>query len=76
MKAPVTVIVAYDLLFYEKLPRLFPDSPAMRNLFAGNPQLVEVTRDKKVVWTFRDFKTFGNGLAATQLLGVKGKVTR
>jgi len=43
MKAPVTVIVAYDLLFYEKLPRLFPHSPAMRNLFAGNPQLVEVT---------------------------------
>ena len=43
MKAPVAVIVAYDLLFYEKLPRLFPHSPAMRNLFAGNPQLVEVT---------------------------------
>jgi len=43
MKAPVTVIVAYDLLFYEKLPRLFPHSPAMRNLFAGNPQLVEAT---------------------------------
>ena len=43
MKAPVTVIVAYDLLFYEKLPRLFPHSPAMRNLFVGNPQLVEVT---------------------------------
>ena len=43
MTAPVTAIVAYDLLFYEKLPRLFPHSPAMRNLFAGNPQLVEVT---------------------------------
>src|SRR5436190_18523171 len=41
--APVTVIVAYDLLFYEKLPRLFPPSPAMRNLFAQNPQLVEAT---------------------------------
>ena len=43
MAAPVTVIVAYDLLFYEKLPKLFPQSPGMRNLFAGNPQLVEVT---------------------------------
>jgi len=43
MTAPVTVIVAYDLLFYEKLPRLFPHRPAMRGLFAGNPQLVEVT---------------------------------
>jgi 3-hydroxypropanoate dehydrogenase len=41
--APVTVIVAYDLLFYEKLPKLFPHSPKMRDLFTGNPQLVEAT---------------------------------
>ena len=26
MQAPVTVIIAYDLLFYEKLPRLFPQA--------------------------------------------------
>jgi hypothetical protein len=40
------------------------------NCHAGpdNPQLFEVTRDKKVVWTFRDFKTFGNGLAAAHVL--------
>jgi Mala s 1-like protein len=40
------------------------------NCHAGeaNPQLIEVTRDKKVVWTFRDFKTFGNSLAAAQVL--------
>src|SRR5262245_24408920 len=43
MSAPVTVIVAYDLLFFEKLPKLFPHSPGMRNLFAQNPQLVEDT---------------------------------
>jgi 3-hydroxypropanoate dehydrogenase len=43
MTAPVTVIVAYDLLFFEKLPKLFPHSPAMRDLFAGNPQLIEAT---------------------------------
>ena len=43
MAAPVTVIVAYDLLFFEKLPKLFPHTPKMRNLFASNPQLVEVT---------------------------------
>jgi hypothetical protein len=44
------------------------------NCHAGpdNPQLFEVTRDKKVVWTFKDFKTFGNGLAAAQVLDVKG----
>src|SRR4030095_7711972 len=43
MSAPVTVIIAYDLLFFEKLPKLFPHSPTMRNLFAENPQLVEAT---------------------------------
>jgi hypothetical protein len=40
----------------------------------GNPQLVEVTRDKKVVWTFRDFKTFGDNLAAAQVLDVTGVI--
>ena len=43
MTAPVTAIVAYDLLFYEKLPKLFPSNPGMRDLFASNPQLVETT---------------------------------
>ena len=28
----------------------------------GNPQIIEVTPDKQVVWTFKDFKTFGNSL--------------
>jgi 3-hydroxypropanoate dehydrogenase len=43
MAAPVTVIVAYDLLFYEKLPKLFPHNPEMSKLYAINPQLVEGT---------------------------------
>src|SRR5438105_4285991 len=43
MAAPVTVIVAYDLQFYEKLPKLFPHNPGMRDLFVANPALVEVT---------------------------------
>lgn len=43
MTAPVTVIVAYDLLFYDKLPKLFPQAPGMRDLYATNPQLVETT---------------------------------
>jgi hypothetical protein len=29
-----------------------------------------------VVWTFRDFKTFGNSTAAAQVLDVKGNVLR
>ena len=34
----------------------------------GQPQLIEVTRDKKVVWKFEDHRTFGNNLAASQVL--------
>jgi PQQ-like domain len=41
-----------------------------------NPQLIEVTREKKVVWTFKDFKNFGDNLASAQVLGVKGIVIR
>ena len=43
MTAPVTAIVAYDLQFYGKLPKLFPHNPAMRDRFASAPDLVEVT---------------------------------
>ena len=39
-------------------------------------QLVEVTRDKRLVWTFKNFRTFGNGLAATRVLDERGDVTR
>jgi len=48
------------------------------NCHAGpdNPQLFEVTRDKKVVWSFRNFEVFGNSLAAAQVLGIDGKVIR
>lgn len=44
------------------------------NCHAGpnNPQLFEVTRDKKVVWQFKDFKTFGNSTAAALVLDAKG----
>jgi len=43
MTAPLTVIVAYDLKFYEHLPKLFPHSPGMADHFANNPEMVEVT---------------------------------
>jgi 3-hydroxypropanoate dehydrogenase len=46
MMAPVTVIVAYDLKFYEKLPKLFPHNPAIRGIFTNNPQLVEITAQR------------------------------
>ena len=35
------------------------------NCHAGpdNPQIIEVNRDKKLIWKFQDFDTFGNSLA-------------
>jgi hypothetical protein len=40
------------------------------NCHAGekNPQIFEITRDKKVVWQFNQYETFGNGLACSQIL--------
>ncbi|MEJ2603172.1 MAG: malonic semialdehyde reductase [Gammaproteobacteria bacterium] len=35
MAAPVTAIIGYDTLFYEKIPRLFPHNPGARDWFAG-----------------------------------------
>ena len=48
------------------------------NTHAGpkNPQLIEVTRDKQVVWTFHDFKTFGNDVASAVLLNAGPGVIR
>lgn len=43
------------------------------NTHAGpeNPQLFEVTRDKKVVWSFKNFEVFGNNCAAHHVLDIK-----
>jgi 3-hydroxypropanoate dehydrogenase len=42
MAAPVTLIVAWDTEFHEKLPRLFPHAD-MRSFFAGNQPLIHET---------------------------------
>ncbi len=42
MTASVTVIVAYDTAFYDRLPFLFPHADA-RSWFAGNPHFAETT---------------------------------
>ena len=42
MTAPVTVIVAHDVEFYEKLPFLFPHADA-RSWFAGNKAFAEAS---------------------------------
>ena len=45
------------------------------NCHAGekNPQIVEVSRDKKVVWTFHDFDRLGDSTTNTQLLTTNGE---
>lgn len=37
----------------------------------GNPQFIEVTKDKQVVWSFKDFKNFGNSMPVQKVLGAK-----
>jgi len=45
MAAPLTVIVAYDPRFYERLPELFPSYDA-RKLFLDAPGLIEQTGER------------------------------
>lgn len=46
------------------------------NCHAGpeNPQLIAVDREKKVLWSYKNFELFGNNLAMTQLLEVPGLI--
>ena len=41
--APVTAIVAYDLQFYERLTKLWPHNPGMKETFAKTPELARIT---------------------------------
>ncbi len=43
MKAPVTAIIAYDSKFYETMPRLFPQMPSMKEMFAKSAELAAST---------------------------------
>jgi 3-hydroxypropanoate dehydrogenase len=38
MAAPVTAIIGYDMHFYEQVPKLFPNAPAMRAAFEKDEQ--------------------------------------
>jgi outer membrane protein assembly factor BamB len=48
------------------------------NCHAGpdNPQVIEITRDKQVVWSFHDFERFGDATTNTQMLAVDGQAVR
>ena len=41
--APVTALFAYDLAFYELLPKLFPHDLSARSWFAGNERTIQET---------------------------------
>lgn len=45
------------------------------NCHAGpeNPQIVEITRDKQVVWQFKDFERFGDALSNSYVLDVEAE---
>ena len=40
--APVTAIVAYDLNFFEELPRLFPPNPNAQDIFSQNATAAQI----------------------------------
>jgi len=44
IQAPVTAIVAYDLRFYENLPRTFPHRPEANKAFMGDEKLAHAER--------------------------------
>ena len=40
MAAPVTAIIAFDTEYWEKLPKLFPTRPQMKDMVAGQPPAI------------------------------------
>src|SRR3954466_7341888 len=43
MAAPVTAVIAYDLTFYDMLPKLFPKDQTARSWFAGKEPVIQAT---------------------------------
>jgi hypothetical protein len=58
------------LAWVTQVRRLPNGNTLLVNCHAGpdNPQIIEVTPAKEVVWTFKDFKTFGNSLPVAVVL--------
>ena len=58
------------LAWVTMVERLSNGNTLIVNCHAGeaNPQLVEVDPQKKVVWTFKDFRRFGNSLPVARIL--------
>jgi hypothetical protein len=61
------------LAWVTRVERLANGNTLLGNCHAGpeNPQIIEVTRDKKVVWTFKDFTNFGNSMPVQAVLAAR-----
>jgi hypothetical protein len=61
------------LAWVTRVERLANGNTLIGNCHAGpdNPQIIEVTPDKKVVWTWKDFTNFGNSTTVGVILGDK-----
>jgi len=61
------------LAWVTRVERLPNGNTRFGNCHAGpdNPQFIEVTKDKKVVWTFKDWKNFGNSMPVQAVLEAK-----
>jgi len=63
------------LAWITQVSRLENGNTVVVNCHAGpdNPQVFEVTGDKKVVWSFKDFTNFGNATPVAVVLDENGK---
>ncbi len=63
------------LAWITTLQRLPNGNIVLVNCHAGpeNPQIIEVNREKQVVWTYRNFEQFGNALTNVIILNVDGQ---
>jgi 3-hydroxypropanoate dehydrogenase len=43
LAAPVTAIVGFDLHFYDRMPKLFPQAPGMKGMFEKSAELADGT---------------------------------
>jgi 3-hydroxypropanoate dehydrogenase len=75
MKAPVTVIVAEDTLFFDQLPRLFPHADA-RPWFTSSPALAKETafRNSSLQGAYLILAARALGLDAGPMSGFKGNL--
>jgi len=66
-------LAGITLAWVTRVERLSNGNTLIGNCHAGpdNPQFIEVTPEKKVVWSFKDFKNFGNSTPVQAVLEAK-----